>query len=104
MAKRSRRSSHRRTKRRSVRSTRSRRHHRARHTRGRGKRMCGGMLKGVLGNVSEWGRNSMRNWAGVNHDERSQPDWLNAQSGFTEAEIEANKEAARNAQATGTGY
>ena len=41
MAKRSRRSSHRRTKRRSVRSTRSRRHHRARHTRGRGKRYGG---------------------------------------------------------------
>ena len=81
MVKRSRRSSHRRTKRRSVRSTRSRRHHRARHTRGRGKRMCGGMLR-------NWGRNL----AEVNHDVRPQQDLLNAQSGFTDEEIKENEE------------
>ena len=74
MAKRSRRSSHRRTKRRSVRSTRSRRHHRARHTRGRGKRMCGGVL-----GVYDWGRNYLRNLTETNHGMPPQIDYSNVE-------------------------
>ena len=77
MVKRSKRSSHRRTKRRSVRSTRSRRHHRARHTRGRGKRMCGGVFDEHL-----------KNWAWANHTMPPQTNYMTVQK-ETQAERDA---------------
>jgi hypothetical protein len=86
MAKRSRRSSHRRTKRRSVRSTRSRRHHRARHTRRRGKRMCGGVWP--VGAFHQY----MLNEAGANHGPRPVIDYSDKPASLTPAQVAANEE------------
>lgn len=81
MAKRSRRSSHRRTKRH---STRSRRHHRVRHTRRRGKRMCGGGWPDF--GVREYLDQTMRNATWTNHTRPRTPDYSKGREPETDEE------------------